>query len=177
MKKIISVITSSLTLSLTVVACQSSASSNNTMSTTTNTNDIAPVTQKETNSTPSTTEQKQEAKNNDNLSFLRDYNGKFPFDVSLLEHPILKKRLQALLKDRFEYLDMVLEVTEPMKVEGDMFYVWGMKAHSGGFNTTVIMTDLKKDVLYVGLRDEPNPDEFYSEDGSPVPEAVRNFGL
>jgi hypothetical protein len=57
-----------------------------------------------------------------------------------------------------------------------MMYTWAMQAHSGGDPGAVIMADLNKDVLYVGIR-ENGEGKLYSEDGSEAPQRLKDWAV
>ncbi len=108
-----------------------------------------------------------------NLSFLKSCNGKYPFDVKLIDKPAMKKRLQKLLGlPQFDYMKKnLVDVATPIKVKGGYFYSWSMQAHSGNEFGATIMADIGKNVLYVIIRKD-SQDQLYSEDGSAVPKAL-----
>ena len=79
-----------------------------------------------------------------------------------------------MLGPQYAFVKSIWEVETPIAITNGIFYAWGMKAHSGGDPGAVLMADLNKNVLYVGIR--KNKDEkFYSEDGSMVPQKMQEW--
>ena len=88
-----------------------------------------------------------------NLDFMKTLNGKYPYDVKLFDNPNLANRLNILLGARFDFLKSIWETQTPVEINGDLFYAWAMKAHSGGDSGAVLMVDFSKDVVYAGIRE------------------------
>lgn len=110
------------------------------------------------------------------LSFLNKFNGKYPHDVKLLDHPIIKKRLTKMIGKRYDYLKEIWEVDTPIEIKNGFFYASAMQANSGGDPGAVIMADLKKNVLYVGIRKYQNV-KVYSEDRSKAPKRMLDWSM
>ncbi|EPR69552.1 hypothetical protein [Cyclobacterium qasimii] len=108
------------------------------------------------------------------LSFLKAFNEKYPYEIKLLEEPVIKKRLEKMLGPQYAFVKSIWEVETPITIVDGMFYAWGMQAHSGGDPGAVLMADLNKNVLYVGIRKKED-EQFYSEDGSPVPQKLQDW--
>jgi len=111
-----------------------------------------------------------------NLNFLSKMDGKYPFDVKLIEKPALKSRLQKLLgATEYDYMKKNLrDVATPIKVKKGYFYSWAMQAHSGNEYGATIMADIEKNVLYVVIRRD-SQDKMYSENGGPLPTALQDM--
>ena len=108
------------------------------------------------------------------LSFLNTFDKKYPYEIKLLDKPVIKRRLEEMLGPQYAFVKSIWEVETPIAITNGIFYAWGMKAHSGGDPGAVLMADLNKNVLYVGIR--KNKDEkFYSEDGSMVPQKMQEW--
>jgi hypothetical protein len=109
------------------------------------------------------------------LDFLTKYNGKYPFDVKLLNNSTIKKRLQQLLGvQQYNYIVEIMEVETPMEVKDGLFYAEGMQAHSGGDPSAVIMADIQKDILFVGIYKDGKP-IYFSEGNAELPMKLRNW--
>ena len=108
------------------------------------------------------------------LSFLKAYNKKYPYEISLLDKPVIKKRLEVMLGPQYAFIKGIWEVESPITITNGIFFAWGMQAHSGGDPGAVLMADLNKNVLYVGIR-KNNDEKFYSEDGSDVPQKMKDW--
>lgn len=110
------------------------------------------------------------------LTFLKKYNGKYPHDVKLLDHPIIKKRLTKLIGKQYDYLKKIWEEETTIEINNGYFYASAMQAHSGGDPGAVIMADFKKNVLFVGIRKYQNV-RVYSEDRSKAPQRMLDWSM
>jgi hypothetical protein len=110
------------------------------------------------------------------LSFLKKYNGKYPSDVKLLDHPIIKNRLTKLIGKQYDYLKEIWVVETPIEISGGLFFASAMESHSGGDPGAVIMADFKKNVLFVGIRKYQNV-RVYSEDRSKAPKRMLDWSM
>ena len=99
------------------------------------------------------------------LDFLRNYAGKYPNDVKLLDNSVLRPRLEKLLGGRFAFVKETWAVEGPMEVKNDMFIASACQAHNCGSTNFIIVADLAKNILYAGVREEEKV-KVYSEDGS-----------
>ena len=108
------------------------------------------------------------------IAFLNDLAGKYPYAIKLLEKPTLKRRLQALLGKEYDFVTSIYDTQGPIKVEDGFFYSWGMKAHSGGDPSAMIMADLEEDVLYVRIFKD-GAEKLYSEDDSMLPPTLQTW--
>ena len=99
------------------------------------------------------------------LDFLRNYAGKYPNDVKLLDNSVLRPRLEKLLGGRFAFVKETWAVESPMEMRNDMFIASACQAHNCGFTDFIIVADLAKNILYAGVREEEKV-KVYSEDGS-----------
>ncbi len=99
------------------------------------------------------TENTNAARQTNSLAFLNELNGKYMFEVNIFDNPVMKQRLQKLVGKEFIPLKTQLfGVVGPYEVKNGMFYFWGMVPHSGGDPGALIMADITKDILYVGIR-------------------------
>lgn len=109
-----------------------------------------------------------------NLDFLKTLAGKYPYEVQLFDNPVFAQRLQKLLGERFDFLKSIWETQTPIEINNDLFYAWAMKAHSGGDPSAVLMFSFNSNVLFAGIR-ENGEEQFYSEDGSDVPQRLKDW--
>jgi len=100
----------------------------------------------------------------DNLSFLRNLNGKYPYEVELLDNKILAGRLYELIGDRFSFLKKKWNVETPIEISDNIFIASACEAHNCGYTEFIIVINFTNDVLYVGIREEGKVD-LYSENG------------
>ena len=99
------------------------------------------------------------------VAFLANYNDKYPYDVNLLDNPIVKKRLKNLIGTRFAFLKETWAVETPIKVENNTFIASACQAHNCAATNFIIVVILKSNTMYVGIREE-EVIKTYSEDGS-----------
>ena len=117
---------------------------------------------------------KLSAKDIGNLDFLKKFNGKYPYQVKLLDHPKLKERLKKMLGSQYDYIKKIWEVGAPMEINKRLFYAYGGQAHSGGETGVILMADIENNVLFVGIRNE-GKEEFYSEKEINVPKRMQEW--
>jgi len=108
------------------------------------------------------------------LAFLNTYDKKYPHDISLLDNDTLIPRLSKLIGPEYSYLKNIWQVETPIEVNKGMFYAWGMQAHSGGDPSAVLMADINKNVLYVGIR-KNGEEKIYTEDSSKAPQRLLDW--
>jgi len=111
-----------------------------------------------------------------NIEFLKQYNGKYSYEVKLFNNAVIKQRLQKLLGAQFNYLvKSIWQVETPIKVENNFVYAWAMQAHSGGDPAATLLADISKNILYVKIV-KGNQTKIYSEDGSnTVPKELEDW--
>jgi hypothetical protein len=110
------------------------------------------------------------------LSFLKKLDGKYPSD--LLDHPKLKARLKAMMKDFSHYDFINKEVWQtliPNRIEGNYFIAEGMQLHSGGDPSAIIIVDLDTNLIYVGVRDQI--EYLYTEKGTDIPNILKKWAV
>ena len=105
------------------------------------------------------------------LDFLNNFDGKYPIPAELFEIPLLKERLESMLDSEYSFMISIWETESPIEISNGLFYAWGMKAHSGGDPSAVIMADIKKNVLFVGIKQDGYV-KLSSEDGSKAPQKL-----
>lgn len=110
----------------------------------------------------------------ESLDFLTKVNGKYPYEVKLLDNPILKKRLKKMLGSQYDFMKSIWQVQIPMIIEDTFFYSWAMQAHTGGDISAALMADIKNNVLYVIIRND-ELEKFYSENGSILPKRLQDL--
>ncbi len=99
------------------------------------------------------------------LSFLRNYDGKYPYKVKLLDNPVLTKRLKKLLGNRYKFFKDTWNVEIPIEVKDNIFKASACEAHNCSSTNFIILADLSKNVLYAGIREDDQVKK-YSENGS-----------
>lgn len=104
-----------------------------------------------------------------NLDFLKEFNGKYPNDVKLLDNPVLTQRLKKLLGDRFTFLKETWAVETPIEIKNNIFVASGCQAHNCDNTNFLLVVDFSKNIVYAGVREEENV-KLYAEDGSDNPE-------
>jgi hypothetical protein len=109
------------------------------------------------------------------FGFLREYHGKYPADVKLLEDPRLMPRLEKLLGNRFAFLKETWAVESPMEIRNNFFVASACMAHNCGSTNFIIIIDLLKNVVYAGIREDDKV-KTYAEDYSSNAELDRWAG-
>jgi len=99
------------------------------------------------------------------MDFLKELNGKQPYDVKLFENQEFAFRLKKLLGNRYEFLKETWAVEPPMEFAENVFTATGCEAHNCGATNFIIVYDFTSNVMSVGIREEFNV-ETYSEDGT-----------
>ncbi|OFY97069.1 MAG: hypothetical protein A2309_00530 [Bacteroidetes bacterium RIFOXYB2_FULL_35_7] len=107
---------------------------------------------------------------------MNKYKGKYPDDVNLLDHPVIKKRLKKMIGKQYDYLKKIWEEEAPIEINNGLFYAYAMQAHSGGDPGAIIMADIKKNILYVGIRKNQNIN-IYSENRSKAPQRLLDWSM
>lgn len=105
------------------------------------------------------------------LSYLNNYDGKYPFDVNLFSTEPLKTRLSNLLGPVFSFFTRYNFVQPPIKVENDLFYIDGCQEHNCGYVDFILSIDLKSNIISIGIH-ENNQVSLYSENKSTLPQKL-----
>ena len=102
-----------------------------------------------------------------NLNFLRKMNGKYPFEVKLLDNKIVKNRLIKLIGSRYNFIKEISAYgpSEPIEIKNNIMTASVCQQHNCGSTNFILVVDLLKNIIYVGIR-ENNKIKTYSEDGS-----------
>ena len=112
----------------------------------------------------------------DNIEFLKEFNGKYPYEVKLLENSIIKKRLKNLIGDRFLFLKKTWAVETPMEIINNIFVASACEAHNCNMTNFIIAVNMTENIMYVGIREEGKI-KTYTEDGSKFPEQIQEWSL
>lgn len=114
----------------------------------------------------STVRQQSDNSTSNNLDFLKKLNGKYPYEVKLLDNTAFTQRLKKLLgNSRYNFLKETWAVETPMEFANNIFVASGCQAHNCGSTNFIIVVDFSNNVMYAGIREEDNV-KTYSEDGS-----------
>ncbi len=117
---------------------------------------------------------KVEEPNYDNLDFLKSFDGKYPADVKLFDNPVLSSRLTKILGNRFNFLKENFAVESPMTINQNIFIARGCQAHNCVFTNFIIIADIEKNIIYIGIREEQDI-KTYSEDGSDALSKINEY--
>jgi hypothetical protein len=107
-----------------------------------------------------------------NIEYYKNLRGKYPYEVKLLDNPILANRLKALLKGRYKFLKETWAVESPIEINNNIFVASGCQQHNCGSTNFIIAIDLSSDILYVGVREDQIV-KLYSEDESSNEELIK----
>jgi hypothetical protein len=110
--------------------------------------------------------QAKQSERTDNLNFLKKLNGKYPYDVKLLENSSLAQRLKILIgNERYNFLIENWATEIPMVFSKNIFVAEGCQAHNCGSTNFILVYNFNNNVMYCGIREEENV-KTYSEDVS-----------
>lgn len=98
------------------------------------------------------------------LDFLRDMNGKYPYEIKLLDNDILKARIVNLIGDRYSTFKMKWNTETPITVSDNIFVASAFEAHNATATCFIIVFDISNNILYVGMK-ENGEILLYSENG------------
>ncbi len=134
--------------------------------------------QQSSNQKNKTKEQKiSEDTNSNDIDFLKKFNGKYPYEVKLLDNSIIKKRLKNLIGDsRFFFLKKTWAVETPMEIKNNIFVASACEAHNCNMTNFIIALDMSKNIMYVGIREEGKI-RTYTEAGNNFPEQIQEWSL
>lgn len=85
------------------------------------------------------------------LASLNNFAGKYPAEIKLWEKQPLQGRLPALLGEHYEAFLVNMQVTGPLTASGNIAYVMGNKAHSGGSEAAIFLAEIESNRLHVWL--------------------------
>lgn len=107
-------------------------------------------------------------------SFFRKNIGKYPSDINLLEFPLLKTRLIALVgNNNYNFIKTYFQVVTPIKLgfnkNPNLYEMTGFEAHNAGYNDITIVYNQQLDNLTVQLIKEGSDPLIFQEkkDDSP----------
>ena len=101
-----------------------------------------------------------------NLDFLKELEGKYPYEVKLFDKSAFTQRLKKLIgNSRYRFLEETWAVETPIKVENNIFVIFACQAHNCDSTNFVIAVDFSTNLMYAGIREE-GKFKTYSEDGS-----------
>ena len=108
------------------------------------------------------------------LSYMKNYNDKYPFEVKLIEKKgAFRTRLQKLLgKEKFDFLESHFDVQSPMVIRNNVLIAHGCMQHNCDGIFFNIFYDFKKDIINVGIKNEEKEIEILAEKETFLTEAV-----
>jgi hypothetical protein len=106
------------------------------------------------------------AKSN-NLSYMKSYNDKYPFEVKLIEKKgAFRTRLQKLMgKEKFQDLEDFFNVESPITIKNNVMIAYGCMQHNCDGFYFKIFYDFNKDIINVGIKEGEKPIEVLGEKG------------
>ena len=99
-----------------------------------------------------------------NLDFLATYTTQ---KKDIFSNKNFIARLKKLMGSNYQRMMSNWDLSTDMVTENGLFYHWGMQSHNGGYHESMILADIKKNLLYVKLIKEENP-YYFSEDGKNI---------
>jgi hypothetical protein len=102
-----------------------------------------------------------------NLSYMKSYNDKYPFEVKLIEKKgAFRTRLQKLMgKEKFQDLEDFFNVESPITIKNNVMIAYGCMQHNCDGFYFKIFYDFNKDIINVGIKEGENPIEILGEKG------------
>ena len=109
------------------------------------------------------------------LEFLKGFDGKNAlFDLKILQHSTIKRRLKKLLGEEFEYMTTYWSSDGSIKiVQNNYFYTGGFMAHQCCVPYFSLMADIDNDILFVEITKENGNKKLYSEGNAELPEIFK----
>lgn len=107
-----------------------------------------------------------------NVDFLKEFNGKYPYEVNLLDNKIINKRLKDLIGDKFIFLKKTWAVEIPIEIKNNIFVAYACEAHNCNMTNFILAIDISKNIMYVGIRKEGKV-STYAEAGNNFPEKIK----
>jgi hypothetical protein len=95
-------------------------------------------------------------------SFLKKSEGKYPYEVKLLENAELKTRLKKLLGKEYSDFHEYFDVQSPIKIEQGIFRASGCQAHYCP-NIYYIFVDLKADNINVYHQNDGETTHYFEK--------------
>ena len=100
-----------------------------------------------------------------NLSYMKSYNDKYPFEVKLIEKKgAFRTRLQKLMgKEKFQDLEDFFNVESPITIKNNVMIAYGCMQHNCDGFYFKIFYDFNKDIINVGIKEGEKPIEVLGE--------------
>lgn len=101
------------------------------------------------------------------LSYMKNYNDKYPFEVKLIERKgAFRTRLQKLMgKEKFQDLEDFFNVESPITIKNNVMIAYGCMQHNCDGFYFKIFYDFNKDIINVGIKEGEKPIEILGEKG------------
>jgi hypothetical protein len=111
------------------------------------------------------------------LTTLRQFIGKYPYEgVNYLTIDPLKRRLGALLGEKYPVFVENMNVIGPLGDDGGLLYTYGNAPHRGMLDMGGIVIDPGQDAIYVWLMEDRKVSEFRENQKSiPVPQYLQTI--
>ncbi len=102
-----------------------------------------------------------------NLSYMKSYNDKYPFEVKLIEKKgAFRTRLQKLMgKEKFQDLEDFFNVESPITIKNNVMIAYGCMQHNCDGFYFKIFYDFNKDIINVGIKEGEKSIEVLGEKG------------
>lgn len=118
---------------------------------------------------PTSNVKKNNPQTNTSLKFLKKYNGKYTYEVKLLNNPILKNRLIRLMGiQKYTFMKNTWRVEGGISVKNNILTAEGCEQHNCDSTNFIMVIDLERDILYVGYKVENDIYKFGEEQNYPL---------
>lgn len=102
------------------------------------------------------------------FDYLKNLDGKYPFEVKLLENVLLQKKIKKLIGNRFDFLKNKWSTEVPIKIEDGFFIASGCEQHNCNNTNFIIIIELSTNKTFVGIREENEIEIFSDSDFEPT---------
>jgi hypothetical protein len=108
-----------------------------------------------------------------NFNILRNYDGKYPYEVKLLKNVQIKKALMNLLGSRYGFFVKTWSVETPMTVKDGIFVASACMAHNCSDTNFIIVVDIDNKKVYAGIREDTKVTTYPA--GANYPQAIPDW--
>jgi len=111
----------------------------------------------------------------DDLSFLLQFQGKYPHDINFFEIPLIKSRLSNLLTTNLDIFKERFEVQSPIQTNSSELFASACMPHFCTVHDAAFSIDLHRNILFVGISIDGNKRLYSENNDSNYPEMILNW--
>lgn len=94
-------------------------------------------------------EKHEKKEDREDLSFLLEMDGKYPYETNLFANEPMKTRLTTIMGGKYQSFLERMEVQIPIQVKGNEIFMSGFMKHSGGEEEAALVIDVSKNLIWV----------------------------